>query len=58
MNNEDLLDFFAGLALEGLISAQHNNSAKTMAKVSYDIAEAMINEREERHERLRSAQGN
>lgn len=50
MNNDDLLDFFAGLALQGLIAAHHESSPQAMAKVSYDLAEAMVRERGERHE--------
>ena len=57
MNNEDLLDLFAGMALQGLIAAKHEVSARSMAMVAYDIAEAMVKEREARDERLRSTQG-
>jgi len=57
MNNEDLLDLFAGMALQGLIAANLEGSVKSLAMVAYDIAEAMVKEREARHERLRSTQG-
>lgn len=54
MNNEDLLDLFAGMALQGMIAAELDASNKSLAMVAYDIAEAMVKEREARHERLRS----
>ena len=50
MNNNDLLDFFAAMALQGLIAAHHESSPAVMAKVSYDLAEAMIKEKGERNE--------
>jgi hypothetical protein len=46
MNNEDLLDLFAGMALQGMIAAQHKYSPQHMARVAYEIAEAMVKERE------------
>lgn len=56
MNNEDLLDLFAGMALQGMIAAELDASNKSLAMVAYDIAEAMVKEREARHERLRPTQ--
>jgi hypothetical protein len=58
MNNEDLLDLFAGMALQGLLAGQYREVPQEMASYSYAIAEAMVKEREARDERLRSAQGN
>jgi hypothetical protein len=51
MNDQDLLTLFAGMALQGLIAAKHEASAKSIAMVAYDIAEAMVKEREARDER-------
>ena len=53
MNNDDLLDLFAGLAMQGLLAAHYEVSPQSMARVSYEVAEAMIREkaiRGERHE--------
>jgi hypothetical protein len=57
MNDQDLLTLYAGLAMQGIISLGEDVSAKSIAKTSFDIAEAMIKEQGERNERLRSTQG-
>lgn len=53
MNNEDLLDLFAGMALQGMLAengggAVHNQD---LARFAYCIADAMIAEKEARRER-------
>lgn len=58
MNNEDLLTLYAGLAMQGIVTLGNDASPKSIAKTSFDIAEAMIKEQGERNERLRSTQGN
>lgn len=60
MDNEDLIDLFAGLALQGLLSNGGNNSSVDYAKDAYDMAEAMVKEKERRiaRKKVRSAQSN
>ena len=58
MNNEDLIDLFAGLALQGLLASARGIPADVCAKAAYDLAYAMIKEREKRIERERPPQGN
>jgi hypothetical protein len=60
MDNEDLLDLFAGLALVGLLSSGGDFSAAAYAEDAYDLADAMMEEREKRLERKknRPAQSN
>jgi hypothetical protein len=60
MDNEDLIDLFAGMALQGLLSVGGNYPVATYVKDAYDLAEAMVEEKEKRLERkkVRSAQGN
>ncbi len=59
MNNEDLIDLFAGMALQGLLAKKMANiPINIYAKDAYDLAEAMIIEKEKRIERERPPQGN
>ncbi len=51
MNNDDLLDLYAGMAMQGLLAARHEVSPQSMARVSFEIAEAMLRERMIRGER-------
>lgn len=51
MNNDDLLDLYAGLAMQGLLAANHEVSPQSIARVSYEVAEAMMRERILRGER-------
>ena len=51
MDNEDLIDLFAGMALQGLLRVENNCPIDTYAKDAYDLAEAMVKEREKRLER-------
>ncbi len=53
MNNEDLMDLFAGLAMQGIVSLNGHDLYTDVARHSYLIAEAMIAEKEKRHERNR-----
>lgn len=57
MNEKELLTLYAGLAMQGLLAARHEVSPMSIARVSFEIAEAMVKEqafREETNERLRS----
>lgn len=54
MNDQDLLTLYAGLAMQGIITLGIDATPKSIAKTSFDIAEAMIKEQGERIERLRS----
>ena len=59
MNNEDLIDLFAGMALQGLLAKKMSNiPINIYAKDAYDLAEAMIIEKEKIIERERPPQGN
>lgn len=51
MNNDDLLDLYAGMAMQGLLAANHAVSPQSIARVSYELAEAMMKERIVRGER-------
>lgn len=43
MNDEDLRDLFAGLAMQGILSkASSGYNRNRVAKISYELAEAMI----------------
>lgn len=57
MNNEDLIDLFAGLAMQGYLSQNDIQNWEQIASNSYSMAEAMIKEKEKRIERERSTQG-
>ena len=56
MNNEDLIDLFAGLAMQGLLASARGIPAEVCAKSAYQLAYAMIEEKEKRIERERSTQ--
>ena len=60
MDNEDLIDLFAGMALQGLLANDVSVPIAAYAKDAYDLAEAMVKEREKRlaRKKVRSAQGN
>lgn len=55
MNDNDLLDKFAGLAMQSIMaenSAQHKHQENDcVAGVAYDLAEAMVEERKRRLKR-------
>jgi hypothetical protein len=55
MNDQDLLTLYAGLAMQGIITLGIDATPISIAKTSFDIAEAMIKEQGERNERLRPA---
>jgi len=51
MNDEDLTDFFAALALQGLLNSDTRTPLiSELAEYAYDIAEAMVEERAARRE--------
>jgi hypothetical protein len=46
MNDQDLTDLFAGMALQGLMAADTRTPlVSELAEYAYDIAEAMVEER-------------
>jgi hypothetical protein len=47
MTNDDLTDFFAGLALNAMIQ-RNTGSAKSWPKTAYEFADAMMEERKRR----------
>lgn len=53
-DNQDRLDFFAGLAMAGLLSASGDQHGRVdydetrVARYAYDLAEAMLEERRAR----------
>jgi hypothetical protein len=57
MNNEELIDLFAGLAMQGYLAGGYEADSRSLAEDSYSIAAAMIKEKEKRIERQRSTQG-
>ena len=49
MNDQDLTDLFAGLAMQGLLACNTRTPlVSEMAEYAYDIAEAMVQERASR----------
>jgi hypothetical protein len=51
MNNDEMLDVFAALAMQGLLASATGIPAEVCAKAAYKMADAMIKEREKRLER-------
>jgi hypothetical protein len=51
MNNEELIDLFAGLAMQGILARENPHNLKIFVKNAYLIAEEMIKEKERRNER-------
>jgi hypothetical protein len=46
MNDQDLTDLFAGMAIQGLLAADTRTPlVSELAEYAYDIAEAMVEER-------------
>ena len=46
MNDQDLTDLFAGLAMQGLLAADTRTPlVSELAEYAYDVAEAMVEER-------------
>jgi len=60
MDNEDLVDIFAGMAMQGLLANGVSVPIDDYAKDAYDMAEAMIKEKEKRlaRKKVRSARSN
>ena len=54
MNNEDLLDLYAGMALMGMLLKGVLYPADDYAKQAFVLADAMIKEKERRIERSES----
>lgn len=51
MHDDNLIDLFAGLAMQGMLHAGWAASdAAEIADISYDMAEAMMKERKRRKE--------
>lgn len=51
MHTDNLLDFFAGLAMQGMLSAGWPASdGRAIASIAYDTAQAMMEERTQRKE--------
>lgn len=42
MNDEDLRDLFAGMALQGMVARERPHDCKTYAAAAYLLADAMI----------------
>jgi hypothetical protein len=53
MNNEDLIDLFAGIAMQGYLSQNDIQNWEQIASYSYAMADAMVKEREKRLERTK-----
>ena len=51
MIDEDLIDLFAGLAMQGYLTQSYVQNQECIARDSYSMAEAMLKEKEKRHER-------
>ena len=51
MNDEDLIDLYAGLAMQGYLTQNDIQNWEQIASNSYSMAEAMLKEKEKRHER-------
>jgi hypothetical protein len=51
MIDDDLMDLFAGLAMQGYLTQNNIHNWAQIASDSYMMAEAMIKEKEKRRER-------
>jgi hypothetical protein len=51
MIDDDLMDLFAGLAMQGYLSQNDIQNWEQIARDSYSMAEAMLKEKEKRRER-------
>ena len=50
MDDEHLRDFYAGLAMLGVLSAGHQPAyVEAVSRTAFDIAERMMEERSQRH---------
>lgn len=50
MNDQDLLTLYAGLAMQGMLAARHEVSPMSIARVAFEIAEAMVKEQKFRED--------
>ena len=44
MNDKELMTLYAGLAMQGLLAANYEVSPQSIARVAFDMAEAMVRE--------------
>ena len=51
MTDDDLMDLFAGLAMQGYITQSYLQNQEHIARNSYMMAEIMLKEKEKRRER-------
>lgn len=58
MTDEDLIDLFAGLAMQGYLTQSYLQNQECIAHDSYSMAEAMIKEKEKRFERKHQQKSN
>ena len=54
MTDEDLIDLYAGLAMQGYLTQNVIQNWEQIASNSYSMADAMIKEKEKRRERNKS----
>ena len=54
MNNEELIDLFAALAMQGYLAGGYEADSRSLAEDSYSMAYAMIKEKERRLVRERT----
>lgn len=45
MNDEDLTDLFAGMAMQGMLAARCDERDHEIARLSYNLAQAMVEEK-------------
>lgn len=58
MDDEHLKDFYAGLAMLGILSAGHQPAyVETVSTTAFDIAERMMEEREVRRDQSNKRDG-
>ena len=58
MIDDDLMDLFAGLAMQGYLTQSYWQNQEHIARDSYSMAEAMLREKEKRLERKRQQESN
>jgi hypothetical protein len=51
MIDDDLMDLFAGLAMQGYLTQSYVQNQECIARDSYSMAEAMLKEKEKRRGR-------
>lgn len=58
MIDDDLMDLFAGLAMQGYLTQNDIQNWEQIASDSYSMAEAMLKEKEKRHGRKQQQESN